>query len=383
MPEIWLRYGTTDVALDIRFENLYKEITPRVVPLQEDQIDSMLRGIPLKDNCLLIVFSSTPATKQVLSSLVNSAINKGVTGNIMIPLKLKEFINVGNEKWSSSLLSGEDLLALRGTMAKFDQTLFLSHSSYDPLFGFEGTPTHLLRKFMKDKMAEAIALRGTDMPSPGTMLEPYRLALSLCSEIDALSVEIVGDSNRISDVYWGSLDESFKNASSKLAENTNLERQQVKSEIISPGSELFYHSTLADSLNSLWNCISVLNRNGSAILLSESKRGLGSEALQTYIEGRSHNSSSTGNSKYVDGQEHLIFLEAVRERYNLGIVSTIPEYYLRTKLGFETFDSLKQVLGNLLSRHGKNHKVTLVSDAHFTLPLVEKDLNDGDLKHPT
>ena len=71
---------------------------------------------------------------------------------------------------------------------------------------------------------------------------------------------------------------------------------------------------------------------------------MGFEALQTYVEGRSHISSSTGNSKYVDGQEHLIFLEAVQERYNLGIVSTIPEYYLRTKLGFETFDRLKTSL---------------------------------------
>ena len=137
---------TTDVALDIRFENLYKEITPRVVPLQEDQINSKLRGIPLKDNCLLIVFSSTPATKQVLSSLVNSAINKGVTGNIMIPLKLKEFIDVRNEKWSSSLLSGEDLLALKGTMAKFDQTLFLSHSSVRPSFRFRRYSNPFVKK---------------------------------------------------------------------------------------------------------------------------------------------------------------------------------------------------------------------------------------------
>ena len=56
MPEIWLGYGTTDIALDIRFENLYKEITPQVFPLQEDQINYRLQDVPVNDNTLIIVF---------------------------------------------------------------------------------------------------------------------------------------------------------------------------------------------------------------------------------------------------------------------------------------------------------------------------------------
>jgi hypothetical protein len=376
MPEIWLRYGTTDIALDIRFENLYKEITPQVFPLQEDQINYKLQDVPVKDNTLIIVFSCTLATKRVLSSLIDKATNNGANGRIMCPPKLKESINVGNEKWISNSLRCEDFGTLKETMDKFDQTLFVTHSAYDPLFGFEGTPTLLLRNYMKDKMIEAISSRSSNMPSPGNFSEPYRLALSLCEDIDAVSIELLGDSKQISDICWGSINDTFKYTSSKLSEKPNIEQQRVKSEIISPGREPFHHSTLSESLNSLWNCMGILSRNGSPILLSESRNGLGSRALEMFVEKKLPNSMSTKDGKYIDGQEHLIFLEAMREKYNLGIVSTLPEYYLTTKLGFQTYASLKQALASLLSRHGKTHKVALFSDAHFTLPLIDSNSKD-------
>jgi hypothetical protein len=187
MPEIWFRYGTTDVALDIRFENLYKELIPSPARLSDEQVSNKLQGIPLKENSLIIVLSSSAATRQVLSWIVDSAATKGIDGvNIVILPKLKDFIDIRNEKYASSVLGANDLLSLRETMNKFQETFFLSHSAYDPLFGFEGTPTHLLRSFNKEKMSQAISLRSSDLPSPGVITEPYNLALSECRNIYVL-----------------------------------------------------------------------------------------------------------------------------------------------------------------------------------------------------
>ena len=105
-----------------------------------------------------------------------------------------------------------------------------------------------------------------------------------------------------------------------------------------------------------------------AILLGESSGGLGSKALEMFVEGRTDVSLLRENGKYVDGQEHIMFLEAMREKYDFGIISTLPEYYLKTKLGLKTFDSLKHVLTNLLLRYGKNHKVSVLSDARYKSP---------------
>jgi hypothetical protein len=370
MPEIWLQYGKTDIALDIRFENLYKEIRPTFTPLQIDQFSGKLQDVPLSENSLVIVLSSSTATKQVLSFLVDMATGGGVKNITIVTLpKLKGFIDIPNDKnYSSSLLSASDLASLNATMAKFEKTVFLSHSAYDPFFGFEGTPTHVLRNFMQDKMSEAFSLRTNDLPNPGIISEPYRLALSVCKNIEAMAIEIVGNSNSIAEIYCGPIEESFTKSSSKLIENSGVEENRVKSAIISPGSDLLYHATLTQSLNCLWNSVHIISDHGTAILLGESSGGLGSIALEMFVEGRTDVSLLREKGKYVEGQEHIMFLEALKEKYDLGIISTLPEYYLKTKLGLKTFDSLKQVLTNLLSRYGKNHKVSVISDAHYTSP---------------
>jgi hypothetical protein len=85
------------------------------------------------------------------------------------------------------------------------------------------------------------------------------------------------------------------------------------------------------------------------------------------VQGRPPVPLSAESERFIEGQEHLIFLEAMREKYDIGVVSTIPQHYLKTKLELETFDGLKQVLAKLLSKYGKNHKVTLISEGRSTL----------------
>jgi hypothetical protein len=375
MPELWLRYGTTDIPLDIRFENLNKNIVPASTQLPDEQVKDKLQEIPLRENCLLVVLSSSVLTRRVLTWIIDSATNKRISGiNIMTLPKLKDFIDIRNEKYASGILNANDLLSLNETMTKFQATFFLSHSAYDPLFGFEGTPTLLLRNFNKKMMSEAIRLRSGDLPTPGIVSEPYSLALSVCKNIDATSIEIVGNSNILLDMYCGSIEESYNNASSKLRENSNIEPHRVKSQIISPGCDPIHHFTLTESLNCLWNCANILNENGSAILLSEARGGLGCEALEMYVQGRPLVPLSAESERFIEGQEYLIFLEAMREKYDIGVVSTIPQHYLKTKLGLETFDGLKQVMAKLLSKYGKNHKVTLISEGRSTLIRLDPDL---------
>ena len=375
MPEIWLRYGTTDIPLDIRFENLNKNLEPTSSHLQDEQVQDKLQGIPLKDSCLFIVLSSSELTRRFLSWIIDSATNKRFNKiGIMTLPKLKDFIDIRNEKYAATTLNASDILSLNETMTKFQTTFFLSHSAYDPVFGFEGTPTHLVRNFNKEMMSEAIRLRSGDLPTPGIESEPYRLALSVCENINATSIEIVGYSNILLDMYCGPITESFKKAASRLRENTFVEANQVKSEIISPGCDPFHHYTLTESLNCLWNCIDILNESGSAVLLSEARGGLGSEALEMFVHGRQPLSSSSENERFIDGKEHLIFLEAMRKKYEIGVVSTLPQHYLKTKLGLETFDGLRQVMTKLLSKYGKNHKVTLVSEGRSTLARLDPSL---------
>ncbi|MGI0016071.1 MAG: hypothetical protein ACREBU_21840, partial [Nitrososphaera sp.] len=61
MPEIWLRYGMTDVVLDIKFENLASHIASTFQPLPEEEIIAAFASVPLTDNMLLVSLSPSKA----------------------------------------------------------------------------------------------------------------------------------------------------------------------------------------------------------------------------------------------------------------------------------------------------------------------------------
>src|ERR671923_261716 len=88
------------------------------------------------------------------------------------------------------------------------------------------------------------------------------------------------------------------------------------------------HLTLCSSLNSLWNVIHLVKNGGQAALLSENSMGLGCEALEMYVQERLDIQTHLDKKlQYLEGLEHVLFLHRLAKNYDLGIVSTLPEYY--------------------------------------------------------
>jgi hypothetical protein len=103
------------------------------------------------------------------------------------------------------------------------------------------------------------------------------------------------------------------------------------------------------------------------VLIAENKQGIGGGALQMFIEGKLNMEEARRSTSYIDGLEHLFFIEALKQKYELGILSTIPRYYLKTLLGFTTYNGTKDILQDLLTKYGKNNKVLAVSDGDLIL----------------
>jgi nickel-dependent lactate racemase len=177
---------------------------------------------------------------------------------------------------------------------------------------------------------------------------------------------LVANSEGIAGVHIGSIAEAFDKAISQLKSVSEVETDPVKCAIISASSEAGSHSTLAGALNSLWNSVHIVREDGSAILLAENREGVGGGALQMFIEGRLKPEQLQA-SPYIDGLEHLLYIEELRQKYELGLVSTLPHYYARTKLGFATYAGMKDILDKLPDRHGKSYKALVLSDADITL----------------
>jgi hypothetical protein len=370
MPEIWLRYGTTDVVLDIKFENLSSQISSSFQALQEEEIRAGIAGVPLTDNMLVLALSGSKAAAKAAVMLAEAARAKGFNFTVDVPAKVAgalraslAAITSGSETVSINRI---DYQSLQERISKFQSTVIVSSVAYDPLFGFAGAPTALLRNLLADRMAEAFKARQGNIPAPGMEGGPLKVAISAAEGIPATSVELVASSGGIAGIHTGSIAEAFSKAIAQLKSISVIETDPVKCAIISASSEAGTHSTLAGSLNSLWNSIHAVREGGSAILVAENREGAGGGALQMFIEGRLKPEQLL-QSPYIDGLEHLLYIGELRQKYELGLVSTLPHYYARTKLGFTTYAGMKDVLDKQPEKHGKNFKALVLSDADITL----------------
>ena len=66
-------------------------------------------------------------------------------------------------------------------------------------------------------------------------------------------------------------------------------------------------------------------------------------------------------AKYVDGMEDLLYLTEVQKILQIGIVSVLPELYIK-KLNIKLFDGVKETLEYVLKHQGARQKISIVPD---------------------
>ena len=169
MPEIWLRYGTTDVVLDIKFENLASQISSTFqMPLELDLKTAITSGVPLTDRMLFLGLSGSKAAAKIIMMLAEEAHTRGFSFTIDVPHKIASSLRANLTGIETISINRINYQSLNERMAKFQSTIIVSTVAYDPLFGFAGAPTTLLRNLLADQMAEAFSR------SPLLQLRAYR-----------------------------------------------------------------------------------------------------------------------------------------------------------------------------------------------------------------
>ncbi|MEM2139904.1 hypothetical protein [Nitrososphaera sp.] len=372
MPEIWLKYGSTDVVLDIRFENLASQVSSSLQAIPDEQAKAALDAVPVTDSMLMLALSSSRASAKAVSAIFENARAKGFASvAVDVPARLAGSLRTNlaalapDPQAQAISINRIDYHSLAERMSKFQSTVIVSQVAYDPLFGFAGAPSALVRSMLPEKMAEAFSARQSNAPAPGTEGAPLKVALGAVEGLQATSVELVAGASGIAGVHAGTVPEAFSKALAQFKPATEVQVDSVKSAIISASGESGAHTTLSSALNSLWNSVHAVKDGGSAVLLAECREGLGGGALQAYVEGRLAQ-EQVSNTPYSDGLEHLLYIQELKEKKELALVSTLPHYYA-TKLGFTTFGGARDALEGMLAKHGRGHKALVVADADITL----------------
>ena len=138
-----------------------------------------------------------------------------------------------------------------------------------------------------------------------------------------------------------------------------------KTMIISTGKESS-NNTLTRSLSSLWNCSDAIKNDGLVVLLAECKLGIGSDGIQSFMDGRLNVDHLKRPSQYIDGMENLLYITEIKKKFQLGLLSALPTHYTK-KLNMKPFNGIEQVMDYILKNQGQQQKVEVISDGARTL----------------
>ncbi|MFQ5969393.1 MAG: hypothetical protein ACE5J2_02720 [Nitrososphaerales archaeon] len=358
MPEIWLKYGSTEVVLDIKAENLLDYVSDEPEHLKDEQINAKLDAVTVKRDTHIAVLDKSLYVAKLALMLVDT-MTKRSTERIAIDVP-EDVINVYRNAFQD-----KDVQISKLCNGKFasNNAIFLSRTSFDPLFGYSGAPTSVL-KYFPNEMLDAYKARDGDMPKPGVANNALSIAHKFADGFDATSVEAILGTRGFADIIINKPSKAHADAISKLESFSSVEVEKGKASIASSGNG---QSTLSHAMTSLWNCMDAIKEEGSITLLAECRDGFGSGALEALVEGKMNMDDAYSPAEYRDGLENLLYLAEVGEKYDLALISTLPEYYTNVRLGFKTFRRIKDALHYMLNVHGPKQKVLVISDARKVL----------------
>ena len=353
MPEIWLNYGVTDVVLDIKAENLEQKIDSDAKILEDSAINEKLNSLDLSKPIELVVLHNSKSVQKIISSLFALCEQKSKPfPKIFAEKKILNLVKMG-------LPEGISINEFDDVDISNSNLVFMGEMEFDGLFGYETISTRLIKKFGLDSMLSAYAKRQGNLPVPGQYPESLVEAKKFTDKFEIHSIEIVANSQGIIDFSIGHPSETL--STTKILESNSIKDiGEHKTMIVSTGKDAS-NFDLGRSLSSIWNCSSAIKKDGLAILVSECKGGLGSDAIQQYIEDRLTLEQLRNPVKYIGGMEDLLFLSEVQKNFQIGLVSILPEFYAK-KLNMISLPGIKYSMDYILKTQGARQKVVVVTD---------------------
>ena len=353
MPEIWLNYGSTDVVLDIKAENLEEKIDVGGKTLSDSEIESKLGSLDISKPTEFVVLNTSESVRKTLSILFERYEQKSIPKPpILADRKIMNIVK-------NYLPEHNSISEFSNVEDSNSKLVFIGEMEFDGLFGYETISTRLLKKFGTELMLSAYEKRKGDLPSSGQDVESFQIAKKFSQKFEVLAIEIIANSNGIYDLSIGHPSDT-SSLSKTFSSYAIRDIGKHRTMIISTGKESS-NDTLGKTLSSMWNCSESIKDDGLAILVGECGLGIGSDAIQYFIEGRLNVERLKKPSQYIPGMENLLYLTETQKKFHIGLLSILPQFYTK-KLNIKSFNGIKQIIDHVLKIQGQKQKVQVVTD---------------------
>lgn len=377
MPEIWLRYGKVEIAIEIRRERLAQVVEDPLPDSIADDVDRELQKLKETGEINLLVGDYELSTVKFVQQLIQfvSPIKVNLYSSEPILKQYKKetketpctLTKIDEEKYPVGIVDG---VALKSpTVFSRRDLYFISSVGLDPLFGFSGGPTALIKILGDNLKLEALKRETELQPNPAKDTAASWFAGRVAEELKELkAIEILPGRGDFSKVFTGNILEAHRSATQELLKYaTKKVGAKIPLAVITPGEESKC-STLDQSLNSLWNTLPALEEGASVIVLTESTSGLGSEALSQYMYHGFDARESIKRNQYIEGLENLYYLLNCGTRFDLGFLTTLPKSFIEKRLGYKSYITGNDAVNYLIEKDSeRKKKITVLVRGDKTL----------------
>ena len=247
-------------------------------------------------------------------------------------------------------------------VAGTEKKLAISTGEPDPLFGFIDAQVSLALSAIAGTQRHAYKKRDGDAPQPLRENSPaYAAAVHECEALQ--NTEYATIVTRGGEPYSAIFEkDGLKEA---RAHYLSAEVPQAKGLVVGVGGRE-YDDSLSHAIRLALGALPGVRKGGEIVLIAECRDGIGSEALQMYLTGRM-SESFVNKGTYVEGLEEISYIAALRERYSVTLLSSLPELYAGGKLRFRTARGAGDALGKVFSSVGRGAKLNVVTRACETV----------------
>lgn len=354
MPEIWLPYGTNEVVINIKAENLAETADINDKPLQEDEVLNSLKQV---ERPQAVVTDGTSASRTILEKL--SRVWGDSTG-ILNVVELKSWQNgeqdTNRPADKTSELGIVDGVLVRAPVSMLEaKPLLISACVFDPVFGFRG-PEVLLTKMTSLEVEALKRWNGTMAPAGDT--DPFWFASKVADLFAGLkALTMVPTAGGPAMLSYGEVKASSEGARGYLRTSGKRELRGSRLTVLGCGGS-DYDSTLADALVMLGNHLDIIPDEAEVIIAAECSDGLGSRRFRNIADG------VQGGRPGESVEERI--LKELSERATVHLVSTLPKSIVEKRFKLDAHSSLREAFEKVEARHSWRLKANIIPRA----PLI-------------
>ncbi|MBS7635067.1 DUF2088 domain-containing protein [Candidatus Bathyarchaeota archaeon] len=416
MPDVWLPYGKTEVCVRVPSENFKDEIKTAEVKGAENPRDEIERSIknPIDVRGLSEIVKSGDKVALALNTFDPSI------SNLIVSIILSELTQAGLKSGDLTVIFAQDPFNLQTDRMKEQIKNELSPFGVNVAFHdglsecvyvgdtSSGIKTYINKIFFDSKVkivassiepnpytlysgdGYAVVPGLSNMDTVSQILMPI---LNIDDPLDSLGGDILSGISEASHLvkvdfsvnivrnlrgevvksFAGDMEKAYSEAarSADALYKVQVERK-VDAVFASPGGSPF-DANLFEACKCLENSLRAVRRNGILVLVAECFDGYGDpdfyEATSKFREDPLSLEKSLKKRFSIGGFMAYRFLKASR-KFDICMVSAIPDYYASEKLGLKVFRTANEALNYALEKSGKKSKISFIPHGNLTIPVI-------------